>query len=118
MIWLDAMEANEQGDREVALALAEEVVSLDEAHARIPSSTRISGFTTGVVRTPAAVTAALVVPVATSALAARTAVTAALVVPVATSTPPSASSFSEVPTRMSSPGTSLTRLLSRCDLDR
>lgn len=33
MIWLDAMEANEQGDREVALALAEEVVSLDEGHA-------------------------------------------------------------------------------------
>jgi len=33
MIWLDAMEANEQGDREAALALAEEVVSLDEDHA-------------------------------------------------------------------------------------
>ena len=33
MIWLDAIEANEQGDREGALALAEEVVSLDEKHA-------------------------------------------------------------------------------------
>ncbi len=33
MIWLDAMEANEEGDREAALALAEEVVSLDEGHA-------------------------------------------------------------------------------------
>ena len=29
MIWLDAMEANEQGDREVALALNGEVVSLE-----------------------------------------------------------------------------------------
>ena len=33
MIWLDAMEAIEGGDREAALALAEEVVSLDEGHA-------------------------------------------------------------------------------------
>ena len=33
MIWLDAMEANEEGDREAALAMAEEVVSLDEGHA-------------------------------------------------------------------------------------
>ena len=33
MIWLDAIEANEEGDREAALALAEEVVSLDEGHA-------------------------------------------------------------------------------------
>ena len=33
MIWLDAMEANEEGDRESALELAEEVVSLDEGHA-------------------------------------------------------------------------------------
>ena len=33
MIWLDAMEANENGDREEALTLAEEVVSLDEDHA-------------------------------------------------------------------------------------
>ena len=33
MIWLDAMEANENGDREEALKLAEEVVSLDEDHA-------------------------------------------------------------------------------------
>ena len=33
MIWLDAMEANEGGNREEALALAEEVVSLDEGHA-------------------------------------------------------------------------------------
>ena len=33
MIWLDAMEANEEGDRGAALAMAEEVVSLDEGHA-------------------------------------------------------------------------------------
>ena len=33
MIWLDAMEANEEGNREAALAMAEEVVSLDEGHA-------------------------------------------------------------------------------------
>ncbi len=33
MIWLDAMEANEEGDRSVALTLAEEVVSLDRGHA-------------------------------------------------------------------------------------
>ena len=33
MIWLDAMEAIEGGDREAALTLAEEVVSLDEGHA-------------------------------------------------------------------------------------
>jgi hypothetical protein len=33
MIWLDAIEANEEGDRTAALALAEEVVSLDESHA-------------------------------------------------------------------------------------
>ena len=33
MIWLDAMEANENGDREEALKLAEEVVSLEEDHA-------------------------------------------------------------------------------------
>ncbi len=32
MVWLDAMDANENGDREAALALAEEVVSLDEGH--------------------------------------------------------------------------------------
>ena len=33
MIWLDAIEANEAGDRETALSLAEEVVSVDESHA-------------------------------------------------------------------------------------
>ena len=33
MIWLDAIEANEAGDRETALSLAEEVVSIDESHA-------------------------------------------------------------------------------------
>ena len=33
MIWLDAMEANEEGNREEALAMAEEVVSLDGGHA-------------------------------------------------------------------------------------
>ncbi len=33
MIWLDAMEANEEGNREAALAMAEEIVSLDEGHA-------------------------------------------------------------------------------------
>ncbi len=33
MIWLDAIEANENGDREAALSLAEEVVSIDESHA-------------------------------------------------------------------------------------
>ncbi|MFL2975839.1 MAG: tetratricopeptide repeat protein [Candidatus Thalassarchaeaceae archaeon] len=32
MIWLDAMEANEEGNREAALAMAEEIVSLDEGH--------------------------------------------------------------------------------------
>ena len=33
MIWLDAIEANEEGDRATALSLAEEVVSIDESHA-------------------------------------------------------------------------------------
>ena len=33
MIWLDAIEANEAGDRVTALSLAEEVVSIDESHA-------------------------------------------------------------------------------------
>lgn len=33
MIWLDAIEAEEEGDRSAALTLAEEVVSLDEEHA-------------------------------------------------------------------------------------
>tara|TARA_B100000686_G_C16793138_1_gene980223 strand:+ start:3192 stop:4175 length:984 start_codon:yes stop_codon:yes gene_type:complete len=33
MIWLDAIEANEGGDRATALSLAEEVVSIDENHA-------------------------------------------------------------------------------------
>ena len=33
MIWLDAIEANEGGDRSTALSLAEEVVSIDESHA-------------------------------------------------------------------------------------
>ena len=33
MIWLDAIEANESGDRGTALSLAEEVVSIDESHA-------------------------------------------------------------------------------------
>ena len=33
MIWLDAIEANEEGDRSAALTLAEEVVSLEEDHA-------------------------------------------------------------------------------------
>jgi len=33
MIWLDSIEANENGDRVAALALAEEVISLDEDHA-------------------------------------------------------------------------------------
>ncbi len=32
MVWLDAIESNEQGDREAALSLAEEVVSQDEGH--------------------------------------------------------------------------------------
>ena len=33
MIWLDAIDANEGGDRATALSLAEEVVSIDESHA-------------------------------------------------------------------------------------
>ena len=33
MIWLDAMEANEDGNRKEALELAEKVVSLDDEHA-------------------------------------------------------------------------------------
>ncbi|MBI88177.1 MAG: hypothetical protein CMB67_04025 [Euryarchaeota archaeon] len=33
MLWLDAIESNDQGDRETALSLAEDVVSQDESHA-------------------------------------------------------------------------------------
>ena len=44
MIWLDAIEANEAGDRATALSLAEEVVSIDAVsytHLTLPTNREV-----------------------------------------------------------------------------